>query len=66
MTTYTHATSQDFAECANCNNEVDTAEEIASYPNGNCPQCGNPWTGSEKLSTMIQVTVPKAMSGGTQ
>jgi len=66
MTEWTHATSQDTIECVTCNNEVDTEAEIASYPEGNCPQCGNPWTGSEKRSTMIAVTVPKAMSGGTQ
>jgi predicted RNA-binding Zn-ribbon protein involved in translation (DUF1610 family) len=58
------STSRDVVSCASCPNEVDTPEEILSYPSGNCPNCGNPWTGSEKRSTIIQVTVPEAMGGG--
>jgi predicted RNA-binding Zn-ribbon protein involved in translation (DUF1610 family) len=58
------STSQDRVECATCNNEVDTPEEILSYPSGNCPSCGNPWTGVEKRSTLIQVTMPQGISGG--
>jgi len=58
------STSKDTVECANCGNEVDTPEEILSYPSGNCPVCGNPWTGSEKRSTLIQVTMPQGISGG--
>ena len=42
------STSSDTVECVNCNNAVDTPEEIASYPDGNCPDCGESWTGSEK------------------
>ena len=34
------STSSDTVECVNCSNEVDTPEEIASYPDGNCPDCG--------------------------
>lgn len=57
------STSSDTVECVNCNNAVDTPEEIASYPDGNCPDCGESWTGSEKRSTMIIVTMPEQMSG---
>ena len=31
------SSSSDTVECVNCNNAVDTPEEIASYPDGNCP-----------------------------
>jgi len=58
------AQASDKVYCVNCGNEVDTPEEIASYPEGTCPQCGNSWTGSEKRSTLIQVAVPEQMSGG--
>ena len=58
------STSSDTVECVNCNNAVDTPEEIASYPDGNCPDCGERWTGSEKRSTSIQVTVPEQIAGG--
>jgi len=57
------STSSDTVECVNCNNAVDTPEEIASYPDGNCPDCGESWTGSEKRSTIIIVTMPEQMSG---
>ena len=59
------STSSDIIECVNCNNAVDTPEEIASYPDGNCPDCGESWTGSEKRSTRIQVTVPEQIAGGS-
>lgn len=59
------STSRDIVHCASCPNEVDTPAEIASYPDGNCPDCGNTWLGTEKRSTVIQVTVPEAMSGGS-
>jgi hypothetical protein len=42
---------------------VDTPEEVASYPGGNCPDCGNNWTGAEKRSTSIIVTAPEAIEG---
>lgn len=57
------STSSDKVHCTNCGNEVDTPEEIASYPNGNCPQCGNPWTGAERKDVAIAVTVPQALGG---
>ena len=57
------STSSDTVECVNCNNAVDTPEEIASYPDGNCPDCGESWTGGEKRSTLIVVTMPEKMSG---
>jgi predicted RNA-binding Zn-ribbon protein involved in translation (DUF1610 family) len=58
------STSRDIVSCAFCDNEVDTPAEILSYPSGNCPNCGNSWTGREKRSTMITVTMPESMSGG--
>ena len=57
------STSSDTVHCVSCDNAVDTPEEIASYPNGNCPDCGESWTGSEKRSTSITVTSPEAISG---
>lgn len=57
------STSYDKVHCVNCNNAVDTPEEIASYPDGNCPDCGNAWTGAEARSTSIVVTAPEAIVG---
>ena len=59
------ATSSDKITCVHCDNEVDTPAEIASYPDGTCPNCGQSWTGSEKRSTSITVTAPEAISGET-
>ena len=59
------SSSADTVHCINCENLVDTPEEIASYPDGNCPDCGQSWTGSEKRSTNVQVTMPVAISGST-
>lgn len=58
------STSTDSVSCALCPNVVDTPAEIASWPEGNCPDCGNPWTGNEKRSTVISVTVPESIGGG--
>lgn len=57
------STSSDTVHCNNCNNAVDTPEEIASYPDGNCPDCGETWTGAEVRSTSIMVTAPEAIQG---
>ena len=57
------STSRDLIHCASCENAVDTPEEIASYPDGNCPDCGNSWTGSEATGVSISVTAPEAISG---
>jgi len=57
------STSSDTVHCENCDNAVDTPEEVLSYPSGNCPQCGNPWTGGERRSTSITVTAPEAVRG---
>ena len=57
------ATSSDTVHCMNCENEVDTPAEIASYPFGNCPECGEAWTGAESRSTSIMVTAPEPISG---
>ena len=57
------STSRDLIHCASCENAVDTPEEIASYPDGNCPDCGNSWTWSEATVVSISVTAPEAISG---
>jgi predicted RNA-binding Zn-ribbon protein involved in translation (DUF1610 family) len=57
------STSSDKVHCKHCGNAVDTPEEILSYPNGNCPDCGQSWTGSERRSTSITVTAPEAVRG---
>lgn len=58
------AKTKDMVHCVHCDNAVDTPEEVASYPDGNCPDCGQSWTGDEKRSTMIEVTMPVALTGG--
>jgi predicted RNA-binding Zn-ribbon protein involved in translation (DUF1610 family) len=57
------STSSDTVHCVSCNNAVDTPEEVLTYPNGNCPDCGNPWTGAERRSTKIIVTAPEPIKG---
>lgn len=64
-TAWKPSTSRDTLFCATCTNEVDTPDEIASYPGGTCPNCGSPWTGTEKRSTAITVTMPESVFGGT-
>ena len=59
------ASSSDKVHCVNCNNVVDTPEEVASYPNGNCPDCGESWTGAEQKDTAISVAAPTPMGGAT-
>ena len=59
------STSVDTIQCHSCDNLVDTPEEVASYPDGNCPQCGNQWTAETKRHTSITVTMPQSMGGGT-
>jgi predicted RNA-binding Zn-ribbon protein involved in translation (DUF1610 family) len=59
------STSRDMVHCVNCDNAVDTPEEVLSYPSGNCPDCGQSWTGSERRSTSIIVTAPEAIQGDT-
>ncbi len=57
------STSSDTVHCVNCNNAVDTPQEVASYPDGNCPDCNQSWTGSERRSTKIVVTMPEQIVG---
>jgi predicted RNA-binding Zn-ribbon protein involved in translation (DUF1610 family) len=59
------AASTDLVHCQSCNNAVDTPEEIASYPDGNCPQCGSAWTGSEGRGVVISVASPAPLGGET-
>ena len=62
--TWRPSSSRDVVQCVTCSNEVDTPEEIASFPDGNCPNCGSSWTGEENRSTIIQVTMPEGITGG--
>jgi uncharacterized paraquat-inducible protein A len=57
------STASDIVHCIRCDNAVDTPAEIASYPDGNCPDCGNSWTGAERRSTVILVTTPEEIRG---
>ena len=57
------SSSTDTVHCVNCDNAVDTPEEMASYPDGNCHDCGESWTGAERRSTSITVTAPEAILG---
>lgn len=59
------STSTEKIKCASCDNTVDTADERLSYPDGNCPECSNPWTGKERQDAVICVTMPQAISGET-
>lgn len=59
------STSTETIKCASCDNVVDTVDERASYPDGNCPECDNPWTGKERKDAVICVTMPQAISGET-
>ena len=59
------STAEDKLQCHNCDNLVDTPEEIASYPDGNCPDCGESWTENTKRHTKITVTAPSPAGGGT-
>jgi uncharacterized paraquat-inducible protein A len=59
------STATETVKCVTCDNVVDTANEIASYPDGNCPNCDNPWTGNERQDAVICVTMPQAISGET-
>jgi hypothetical protein len=58
------STSLDEVHCVECHNVVDTPAEIATFPAGNCPECGAKWTGEENRSTIIRVTMPESLSGG--
>ena len=57
------SSSVDTIQCHNCGNLVDTPEEVASYPDGKCPDCGKSWTAETKRHTAITVTAPEAISG---
>ena len=57
------STSSDMVHCESCGNAVDTPEEVLSYPNGTCPDCGESWTGAERRSTSITVTAPEVVRG---
>ena len=64
-TTWRPSTSEEKLQCHHCDNLVDTPEEVASYPDGNCPDCGRSWTAETKRHTKITVTMPQALGGET-
>ena len=37
------SSSVDTLQCHHCDNLVDTPEEVATYQDGNCPDCGKSW-----------------------
>lgn len=57
------SSSTDTVQCHNCSNIVDTPAEVASYPDGTCPQCGDAWTSDTKRHTSITITMPQSLSG---
>jgi hypothetical protein len=59
------STSVDTVRCVHCDNAVDTPEEVATYPHGNCPACNGSWTGTERRDTAITVTAPQAVRATT-
>lgn len=59
------ATSVALVHCVNCGNAVDTPEEEAAYPDGQCPNCRQSWTGAENKGVKISVTSPKPIGGAT-
>jgi len=56
--------SEDTVFCNNCSCVFIQNPALSSYQTEKCPDCGNSWTGDEKRSTMIEVTMPTALSGG--
>jgi predicted RNA-binding Zn-ribbon protein involved in translation (DUF1610 family) len=59
------ATSVALVHCVNCGNAVDTPEEEATYPEGQCPDCGQSWTGTENKGVKISVTSPAPLGAAT-
>jgi hypothetical protein len=59
------STSVPMVHCSNCGNAVDTPEEEATYPDGQCPECSQPWTGAENKGVKISVTSPAPLGATT-
>ncbi len=59
------SSSVDKLQCHSCGNIVDTPAEVASYPDGTCPQCGLKWTAETKRHTAVTVCMPEAAGGST-
>jgi DNA-directed RNA polymerase subunit RPC12/RpoP len=59
-----HSKNYDTVYCAHCGNAVDVTEKEEACPGGLCPKCGSSWTGAQKRSTMVMVTMPVAITGG--
>ena len=55
------SSSTDSVQCNNCDNIVDTPAEIASYPDGNCPDYAKACTDA-KQHTSTTVTITQAAS----
>ena len=58
------STSTDSVSCALCPNVVDTPQRLRLGRRVIVLICGNPWTGNEKRSTVISVTVPESIGVG--
>tara|TARA_R110000764_G_scaffold50412_1_gene111062 strand:+ start:2488 stop:2667 length:180 start_codon:yes stop_codon:yes gene_type:complete len=56
--------SEDTVFCNNCDCAFVNDTSLLPHPGEACPECGNAWTGEEKRSTMIEVTMPTALSDG--
>jgi len=50
--------------CGTCNNNAVLPAEHITFEGETCPQCGSSWTGDEKQSTIVEVTMPDSITGG--
>ena len=57
------STSVTLIHCQSCFNAVNTPAEKESYPDGECPVCQEPWTGTENTGVRVFATVPEGASG---
>lgn len=44
--------------CFNCNHTPQDADEIATYPSGNCPSCGQGWSSTSPDRAGVMLTMP--------
>jgi len=58
------ATSQDVIHCRDCDEAVEIPYGFLPYAQERCPRCGASWTGLEKRSTMVNVSMPESITGG--
>lgn len=58
------ATSEDIVHCRDCDEAVSIPYGFFPYAQERCPRCGASWTGLEKRSTMVNVSMPESITGG--